>query len=286
MPARLATSLLVGALVFAGCPYPAGAAQPAERTGTVEADVRRTRSAEGVAHSVTSDVPGEDAAERSTSSGRTRARRRTPALHYASVPFVEVLPDGSRCIRTVRRAYPSALHAAIAEDAENLLWRLAAASFPACPARAAEPPRAPAAQAAEFWRVVGEDLLPKPSPRIAPGYMLAGKLAYLEAGTVPTAAFEHPTPAGVLRIEARAEHWVDWDDGSSLSGPFDHPGGPWPHGTITHHWTDVGHYDVRVIQRWTGRWVLGTESGELAGLETEEVIEDFPVEQVQAVINR
>ncbi|MGH9152339.1 MAG: hypothetical protein ACRD03_08080, partial [Acidimicrobiales bacterium] len=119
-----------------------------------------------------------------------------------------------------------------------------------------------------------------------PGYMLAGKLAYLEAGTVPTARFEHPTPAGVLTIEASARHWVDWDDGSSLSGPFDHPGAPWPHGTITRYWTHVGHYDVRVIQRWTGRWILGTESGALAGLETEGVIEDFPVEEVQAVINR
>ncbi|MGH9152374.1 MAG: hypothetical protein ACRD03_08270 [Acidimicrobiales bacterium] len=199
---------------------------------------------------------------------------------------MEVHPDGSRCVRTVRRAYPSALHASIAEDTENLLWRLAVESFPLCPNALLPESTPPAARAAEYWRVVGEDLLPRPSPRIAPGYMLAGKRAYLEAGTVPTARFEHPTPAGVLTIEAAAEHWVDWDDGSPLSGPYDHPGGPWPHGTITHYWTHVGHYDVRVIQRWTGRWILGTESGELAGLETEGVIEDFPVEEVQAVINR
>jgi len=39
---------------------------------------------------------------------------------------------------------------------------------------------------------------PRPAPRIAPGYMLAGKLAYLEAGTVPMVTFEHRTrpPSG------------------------------------------------------------------------------------------
>ncbi|MFP5375806.1 MAG: hypothetical protein ACLGIO_03360, partial [Acidimicrobiia bacterium] len=113
-------------------------------------------------------------------------------------------PDGSRCLRNIRRAYPSELAASIAPDTENLLWRLAAASFPLCPNTPLPESTPPAARAAEYWRVVGEDLLPKPSPRIAPGYMLAGKLAYLEAGTVPTARFEHPTPAGVLTIEATA----------------------------------------------------------------------------------
>lgn len=68
--------------------------------------------------------------------------------------------------------------------------------------------------------------------------------------------------------------------------PFDHPGGPWPNGTITHYWTDVGRYDVRVVQRWTGRWSLAGVGGELAGLVTEGVIEDFLVDELQAVINR
>ena len=246
------------------------------------AEIENSRGNRGVSYRIDGEAGTAGVSGRSERPYRPRMRR--PAF-YATFPTVVRQPDGSSCIRMRRQAYPTVVAAAAAEDAQNALWRLAAASFPLCQ-RTPVPEATPAAQAAEFWRVVGEDLLPKPAPRIAPGYMLAGKLAYLEAGTVPTAAFEHPTPAGVLRIEARAEGWVDWGDGSPLDGPYDDPGGPWPHGTITHYWTDVGHYDVRVIQRWTGRWVLGTESGELAGLETEGVIDDFAVEELQAVINR
>jgi hypothetical protein len=253
----------------------------------VDVDGVRSRNNSSVRHTVESDSVAnaggtESSARRGGASGRTTTKR---LVFFATFPTVETQPDGSACIRNRRRGYPNPVAAAAATDAQNALWRLAAASFPLCQ-RTPVPQSTPAAQAAEFWRVVGEDLLPRPAPRIAPGYMLAGKLAYLEAGTVPTAVYEHPTPAGVLRIEARAEGWVDWGDGSPLDGPYDHAGGPWPDGTITHYWTDVGRYDVRVVQRWTGRWVLGTESGELAGLETEGVIDDFAVEELQAVINR
>ena len=213
-------------------------------------------------------------------------RRRPPAAQrfWIDYPVLEAGPDGSRCITLRRRSYSNAVSAGVATDSQDALWRMLAATFPVCPRTPVAVPT-PAAQAAEYWRVVGEDLLPRPSPRIAPGYMLAGKLAYLEAGTVSMARFEHPTPAGLLTIEASAEHWVDWGDGST-DGPFDHPGGPWPHGTITHYWTDVGHYDVRVVQRWTGRWSLNGVGGDLAGLVTEGVVDDFPVEELQAVINR
>jgi hypothetical protein len=249
--------------------------------GHLDVDVVSLRDDGAIDHVVASESTREESAEPTRSGVRPRSRQ----VFYATFPTVDTQPDGSRCVRMRRQAYADPVAAAAATDAQNALWRLAAASFPLCQ-RAPVPESTPAAQAAEFWRVVGEDLLPKPAPRIAPGYMLAGKLAYLEAGTVSTAAFEHPTPAGVLRIEARAEGWVDWGDGSPLDGPHGDAGGPWPNGSITHHWTDVGRYDVRVIQRWTGRWVLGTEGGDLAGLETEGVIDDFAVEELQAVINR
>lgn len=214
-----------------------------------------------------------------------RGARRQRALYYVTFPYSETQADGSRCVRVRRRAFSDPVAAAVATDSQDALWRMLAATFPVCQRTPVDAPT-PAARAAEYWRVVGEDLLPRPSPRIAPGYMLAGKLAYLEAGTVPTVRFEHPTPAGLLAIEARAQHWVDWGDGSGLDGPFDHPGGPWPNGTITHYWTGVGRYDVRVLQRWTGNWSLGGVGGELAGLVTEGVIEDFLVDELQAVINR
>lgn len=284
MPRRLTALILATVLGVAGNGMAAAQSDGSQRTSPdhLGIDVKAKQGDPSVAY----DISAEDEASSDLSpvagGRRTNSARRN--VVYASFPTLETGPDG-RCIRNRWRAYPDAIAAAAAVDAQNALWRLAAAGFPLCQ-RTPVPETTPAAQAAEYWRVVGEDLLPRPTPRIAPGFMLAGKLAYLEAGTVPTARFEHPTPAGVLTIDARAEHYVDWGDDSELDGPFGDAGGPWPDGTITHYWTDVGHYDVRVIQRWVGRWSLGADSGELAGLETVGVIDDFPVEELQAVINR
>jgi len=115
--------------------------------------------------------------------------------------------------------------------------------------------------------------------------MLAGQLAYLEAGSPLAGHFEHPTPLGVLVVDATSEVWVDWGDGSGVEGPFADAGAPWPSGRITHYWTETRTYDVRVHQRWTARWQLGGASGELGGLVTEGVIDDFPVRELQAVLN-
>lgn len=134
--------------------------------------------------------------------------------------------------------------------------------------------------------MVGEDLLPKPKPQIAPGYMLAGKLGYLESNSPMADRFEHPTPLGTLVIEATSQLWVDWGDHGGWDGPHVGPGRPWPNGTITHFWTDEGRYDVVVQQRWAGRWQLGAASGALTGLATEGRLDDFEVRQLQAVINR
>ena len=284
-----AFGLKVLPLVLAGAlfaPESASAQSATATTATTSTshlgvDVKAKQGAPSVTYDVSAGAEGDTQAE----SSPARRRLLRQQVFHATFPTVEIQPDGSRCVRNRRRAYSDPVAAAAAEDAQNALWRLLAASFPLCP-RTTVPATTPAAQAAEFWRVVGEDLLPHPTPRIQPGFMLAGKLAYLEAGTVPTARFEHPTPAGMLTIEASAQHVVDWGDGSPVDGPFDHAGGPWPEGTITHYWTEIGHYDVRVIQRWSGRWLLGAESGELADLQTEGVIEDFRIEEVQAVINR
>ncbi|MDP9071063.1 MAG: hypothetical protein M3N68_07225, partial [Actinomycetota bacterium] len=151
----------------------------------------------------------------------------------------------------------------------------------------ATPPRtSPAVQANEYWKQVGEDRLPKPRPHIAPGYMLAGKTAYLEGNTAMTDRFDHPTPLGPLTIDAKSQLFVDWGDGGGVQGPFDNTGGPWPHGTITHYWTNAGRYDIVVTQRWTATWHLSGSSGELSELATVGRIEDFEVRQLQAVRNR
>ena len=206
-------------------------------------------------------------------------------MYYASFPRLVTQPDGGRCIRVVRRSYPDPLSASTAEDTQNVLWNISARDYPLCE-RTSVPDTTPAAEAASFWRVVGEDLLPKPAPRIAPGYMLAGKLAYLETNSVPTAHFEHDTPLGLLTIDATSTLFVDWGDGDGLDGPHAGPGRPWPDGTITHSWTTADAYDIRVLQRWTATWRLGDGTpGQLVGLTTEGVIDDFEVRQLQAVRN-
>ncbi|MDP9388713.1 MAG: hypothetical protein M3Q48_12570 [Actinomycetota bacterium] len=288
---RMAT-LLAGLALFGTSPLACGSAAaqaPDEESGFPRLKVQESRGAQAIKFDVEGGEDGRASARRSSGPpGRRRWARPRPPVYYATFSTLSTLLDGTRCVRTVRRAFPSPLAAATAQDTQNILADLAAPQYPPCPG-APRPAATPGAgEAASFWRVAGEDLLPKPQPSIAPGYMLAGKKAYLEAGTVPSAHFTHPTPLGVLTIEATsAGVFVDWGDGSRLDGPHPGPGEPWPNGTITHFWTNAGTYDVVVQQRWTERWRLTTgESGELEALTTEAVIDDFEVRQLQAVRNR
>lgn len=255
---------------------------------SVPADRRGPAQVVGLAGNITHIV--EDGSDNNTSlpqgSPINRTGRRVVGpVYYASFPRFVTQPDGSRCVRVVRRVYSDPVSAATAEDTQNILWRISAQDYPLCQ-RASVPDTTPAAEAASFWRVVGEDLLPTPAPRIAPGYMLAGKLAYLETNSVPTAHFEHETPLGVLTIDATSTLFVDWGDGGGLDGPHAGPGAPWPNGTITHSWTTAKTYDIRVVQRWSATWRLGSGSpGQLVGLTTEGLIDDFEVRQLQAVRN-
>ena len=224
----------------------------------------------------------------SSSSGGSRlvGRVARPPVYPAYFPALVTAPDGGYCIRPQRRLYSDPETAALYTEEQQFRWMMLAANGYELCAGAERPPGVPAVEAAEFWRVMGEDLLPKPQPRIAPGYMLAGKVAYLEANSSPTARFEHGTPIGNLVITAKSTVWVDWGDGGGLTGPHDGPGLPWPDGKITHFWTDADAYDVRVVQRWTATWELAGRRGTLGGLSTEGLIDDFPVRQLEAVRNR
>jgi hypothetical protein len=158
--------------------------------------------------------------------------------------------------------------------------------YPPCP----EQPRAPgepepavtrAMVAARAWeqRVV----LPRPSPRIAPGRAITGKLAYLETQGQTTHVHTEDTMFGPLRIQATGSYRVSWGDGSQ-TGPHSHEGAPWPDGHITHEYRDIGTYDIVVTQHWTAEWSLGGERGLLRTLQTSGRITAFPVEQIQAVV--
>lgn len=255
---------------------------PGTTPHTTDVDAKRMPGAPAYHYSV---VGGDDTDAAVPSQAGRSAGSAVAKYYYATVPVVVALPNGSHCLRDVRRRFTDAAAAAAAASIrDNFEWRVRDGGWIRCQDDPA-PAQSPAEEAFTYWRVVGEDLLPKPSPRIAPGYMLAGKLAYLEAGSQSTARFEHSTPLGTLVIDATSQLLVDWGDGSGLTGPHTGPGGPWPNGTITHFWTTAASYDVRVVQRWTGRWTLGNDSGTLDGLETESVIDDFEVRQMQAVRN-
>jgi hypothetical protein len=158
----------------------------------------------------------------------------------------------------------------------------ATASFPVCPAQPAAPgePESPASFAVRFWRAAR---LPAPAPFIAPGRAITGKYAYLETrGTTTHTLTQHDTPFGPLRVDAVGTYEVDWGDGTK-TGPHRQEGGPWPEGVIHHEYLRVGRYDVVVTERWTATWTFGSESGALTELRTTGRIDDFPVEQIQAV---
>jgi len=137
--------------------------------------------------------------------------------------------------------------------------------------------------AARYWEQV---TLPRPRPAIAPGRAITGKLAYLETRGEVARTYSSVDPVfGPLQITATGSYTVAWGDGDR-TGPHRHEGQPWPAGQITHNYLNVGSYDIVVTERWTATWSLGGESGVLRTLQTTGRIDDFPVEQIQAVITR
>ena len=159
-------------------------------------------------------------------------------------------------------------------------------SAPPCPTdrsdRVSQPSVTPLSVALSHWARVP---LPRPQPQIAPGRAITGKLAYLEARGSSAYHYTSDTVFGVLEIVAKGRHYVDWGDGSS-TGPYATDGGRWPDGDITHDYLEVGAFDVVVTTQWTATWRLGGGSGTLPPTATTGQIEDFPVQQIQAVIRQ
>lgn len=157
---------------------------------------------------------------------------------------------------------------------------------PPCPLQpdspSSEPGVTPLTIALSHWARIP---LPRPQPRIAPGRAITGKDSYLETKGRLAHTYTSDTVFGVLEIVAKGSHYVDWGDGTS-SGPYISDGAPWPRGDIVHDYLNVGIFDVVVTTKWTATWRLGGERGSLPPTETTGQIENFPVEQVQAVIGR
>ena len=196
-------------------------------------------------------------------------------------------PDGKECVEwhTARMPKPPSIDHPPGVDGRELGNILK--SYPDCPPTttttrppSAQDARTPYDVAVDFWR---EIQLPSPHPSIAPGRAITGRPAYLETRGETTHAFADDTDLGHLEVRARGEYVVDWGDGTT-SGPYAEEGGPWPDGHITHTYVDSGTYDVVVTERWRATWTLGDDHGDLEGLQTTGRIDDFRVDQVQAVV--
>jgi len=195
--------------------------------------------------------------------------------------------DGGPCTRTIEiwipvdqpRAPDDGIPERISECPDNLLGSPPSSSGQGI----GTAPATPESYAADFWQ---RTPLPKPTPYIAPGRAITGLFAYLETRGTTTHTYTEPnTPFGPLTIVATGRYYVDWGDGTH-TGPHAAEGGPWPDGDIKHEYIHIGSYDVVVTERWTATWNFGEQSGTLDELRTVGRIEDFPVQQIQAVVLR
>jgi hypothetical protein len=158
---------------------------------------------------------------------------------------------------------------------------------PPCPLQPGPPGSASRETPAQLARRHWEDLvpLPKPDPRILPGRAITGLRAYLETRGKLTHNYRSDTVFGPLVIDAKAQYEITWGDDTPTE-TYGFEGGPWPEGQITHQYERVGKYDVTVTERWTATWSIAGQSGVLRTLRTIGQIDDFPVEQIQAVIRQ
>lgn len=222
---------------------------------------------------------------------------RSPSIKYVPYDRLVIQPDGQGCVMVgyvaegvqPTDAAPPDPSRTDPVEAHGNIYR----DYPPCPERPTEPgqlgqPAIPAAVlteamvAARYWERVH---LPVPTPAIAPGRAITGKLAYLETKGQVQHTYTNSTTFGPLEIQAKGLYTVAWGDGV-VTGPYALEGTPWPSGQITHEYLSVGAYDVVVTERWTATWRLNGKSGELRTLQTSGRIDDFAVEQIQAVIAR
>ena len=223
--------------------------------------------------------------------GSTVSRSSGPTMKYLPYDRLTIGPNSEPCITTgyyeEGSSQPRPPQPGNNEDQTPGSISSVFDEAPPCPLEPRAPREAavvetPAMIARRYWEEVP---LPKPRPQIAPGRAITGKLAYLETRGETGHTYTNNTVFGPLEIVAKGAYTVDWGDGET-TGPHAFEGKPWPDGRITHDYLDVGRYDIVVTERWTATWRLGGESGVLRALQTTGRIDDFPVEQIQAVVRQ
>jgi hypothetical protein len=231
-----------------------------------------------------------DGSQHTSLTGRPPSGGSSPQKRYLPYDKLTTAPDGQPCMTTgyhEEGTVPTDGVPANPAYPQPYIYANLAESYAPCPEQPRQPGQpaileTPSMVAARYWERIP---LPKPRPTIAPGRAITGKLAYLETRGQTTDVYTSNTVLGALSIVATGYYTVDWGDGTT-SGPHRYEGKPWPDGQITHEYQDVGTYDIVVTERWTSSWQLGGQSGVLRELRTTGRIDNFPVEQIQAVIGR
>ena len=210
--------------------------------------------------------------------------RLDPANYVATVAVEFDPATGANCARLGTRFLLGGGSAL--PEGSTTINQIVLGLYPLCPGSLSLPAQlSPGAVALFLWRE--QVKLPPPAPRIAPGWGIVGKDAYLEIGGSRTPSPWTFTALGhTITIRAQSTYAVDWGDGTQISGVTSQ-GGPWPDGEITHPYQVDGAYRVTVRQRWTATWsATNGEQGAIDdGLQTVGTI-DFPVQELQAVRDR
>ena len=212
--------------------------------------------------------------------------RLDPANYVMTVALAFDPATGATCARMGTRFVLGGASSPQTPDSAAAINQIVLGLYPLCPGSApVSTRRSLGAVALQLWR--DQVKLPPPSPRIAPGWGIVGKEAYLEIGGARDPIPWNFTAFGyTITVTAHSRYEVDWGDGTSASG-ITSQGGPWPTGEITHPYQVDGTYRVTVRQRWTATWSASNgEQGAIDdGLQTVGTF-DFPVQELQAVRDR
>jgi hypothetical protein len=210
--------------------------------------------------------------------------RNDPANYVLSVAIEFDPVAGANCARLSQRFVLGGGSAL--PEGSSLVDQIVLGLYPVCPGSQSGPAQlSPGLVALFLWRE--QVKLPAPAPRIAPGWGIVGKDAYLEIdGTRAPEPWTFTALGHTITIRAQSTYEVDWGDGVRTQGVTTN-GGPWPTGDITHPYQVDGAFRVTVRQRWTATWsATNGEQGAIDdGLQTVGTL-DFPVQELQAVRQR
>jgi hypothetical protein len=273
-------SLVAGAIAAIVINSPAGAFSPEFDAGKSDPDVIGVHGRQWDGHAAS------DGGVRVGVRSGSNDPRSDPANYVMTVALEFDPATGATCARLGRRFVLGGASSPQAADSAAAINQIVLGLYPLCPGSAPAPAQLSAGAAAlQLWH--DQVKLPPPAPRIAPGWGIVGKDAYLEIG-----GRRDPVPwtftafGYTITITAHSRYEVDWGDGTAATG-ITSQGGPWPTGEITHPYQVDGTYRVTVRQRWTATWsATNGEQGAIDdGLQTLGTL-DFPVQELQAVRDR